>query len=109
VYAAAAAVAFLTELAAIAALAYAGAQASLALGVLLPVAFVVVWALVASPRARVQLSVRPKVAVRCTLLLASALALGLAGQWPLALVLAAVVVVDQAVLVALGRPVAGAG
>jgi len=107
-YAAAAAVAFLTELGAIAALAYAGAQVSVVLAVLLPLAFVVVWGVVASPRARVQLRLWPKVLVRCAILLASALALALAGQWVLGLVFAAVVLADQAVLVALGRPVAGA-
>ena len=106
-YAAAAAVAFLLELAALAALAYAGAQVSVVLAVILPVAFAAVWGLVASPRAPVRLPLWPTVVVRTAFLLAAALALGLAGRWPLAIAFAVLIFVDQAVLVSIGRPVAG--
>jgi Protein of unknown function (DUF2568) len=108
VYGAAAAVAFLLELAALAALAYWGSTVSVALAVLLPLALAAVWGLVASPRARVQLPPLPKTIVRCALLLSSAVALAAARQWTLAIVFAVAIVCDQAVLVAVGRPVAGA-
>ena len=107
-YAAAAAVAFLLELAALAALAYWGSTVFVVAAVLLPLAFAGIWALVASLRARVQLAPLPKTIVRCALLLASAVALAAAGARTLAIVFAVVIVCDQVVLSALGRPVAGA-
>jgi Protein of unknown function (DUF2568) len=111
-YGVAAAVAFLLELAGLASLAYWGAETgsggwAVALAIVAPAAMAVVWGLVASPRARVQLAAAPKVAVRLVVLLGCALALGVAGQALLALVLALVIVADVAVLAAVGRPVAG--
>jgi hypothetical protein len=78
------------------------------LAVVLPAAAAVLWATFASPRAPVELPVWPKTLVRCLVLLGSALALGVAGEVVLAVVFAAVVVADQAAMIALGEPVAGA-
>ena len=113
-YAAAATVAFLLELAALAALAYWGARAAdgawawvLAVGT--PLAAAVVWGLFAAPRARFPLSAAATVSVRLAVLLGSAAALAVAGRHVLAFVLALVVAADTIVLAALGRPVAGSG
>jgi Protein of unknown function (DUF2568) len=75
------------------------------LAVLAPLALAVLWGIFASPRARVHLGTRPKVALRLALLLGSALALAAAGQPMLAVVLTLVILADAAVLAALGRPV----
>lgn len=99
--------AFLLELCALAAVAYWGYTISVALAVVMPLALALIWGVFASPRARVALPKWPKFALRVGLLLASAVALAVAGQHGLALALAAAVVADSALLVALGRPVAG--
>ncbi len=111
-YAAAAAVAFLLELAAFAALGYWGAGAghgvwAWVLGVLTPLAAVVIWGTFAAPRAPVRLATTPKVALRLAVLLGSAVALAVAGERWLAVALAGVVLADELVLVAVGRPIAG--
>lgn len=112
-YPIAAAIAFLLELCALAALAYWGATAvggplAVILAVGLPLGAAVVWGTLAAPRASVRLADGPKTAVRLIVLLGSALALAVAGRQQMALVFALVVLVDIAVLAALGRPVAGA-
>jgi hypothetical protein len=113
VYAIAAGVAFLLELAALAALGYWGSTTGggawpVVVGIATPLAAAVLWGTFASPRARVPLATVPKLIVRLGVLLGAAVALAVAGRRTLALVLAVTVVVDQAVLMALGRPVAGA-
>jgi Protein of unknown function (DUF2568) len=113
VYALAAGVAFLLELAALAALGYWGRATGggawpVVLAIATPLAAALLWGTVASPRAPVRLPTAPKLAVRLAVLLGAAVALAVAGQPTLALLLAVTVVADQAVLVALGRPVAGA-
>ena len=99
--------AFVLELCALAALAYWGSTENLALAIATPLALAVIWGTFASPRAPVRLAQRPKFALRVGLLLGSALALGVAGRLWLALGLAAAVVLDNVLLAALGRPVAG--
>ena len=111
-YAVAAAVAFLLELAALAALAYWGSVTGTGvwawvLGVLTPLAAAVLWGIFASPRAPVRLASAPKLALRLAVLLGGAVALAVAGQRWLAVALAAAVFGDAA-LVAVGRPIAGA-
>lgn len=108
----AAAVAFLLELCALAALGYWGAVAghgawAFVLAALTPLAAAVIWGTFASPRAPVRVATAPKVALRLIVLLGGAAALAVAGQGWLALALAAVVVGDEAALIALGEPVAG--
>ena len=100
-------VAFLLELCALAAVAYWGYTESVVLAVVTPLVLAVIWGVFASPRARVALPQWPKLALRVGLLLASALALAVAGQHGLALALAVAVVADNVLLAALGRPVAG--
>jgi hypothetical protein len=112
-YAVAAAVAFLLELCALAALGYWGAHAgngvwAYVLAALTPLAAAVIWGTFLSPRAPVQLPTVPKVALRLAVLLGGALALAAAGRGLLAGALAAVVIADELVLVALGKSVAGA-
>jgi hypothetical protein len=114
VYAVAAAVAFLLELCALAALGYWGAYAgngawAYVLAAATPLAAAIVWGMFAAPRARFRLADRPKVAVRLVVLLGSAVALACAGREWLALAMALLTVADVAILAALGRPVAGAG
>jgi len=109
-YAVAAAVAFLLELAA---LAYWGAVTGTGvwawvLGVLTPLAAAVLWGAFASPRAPVRLANAPKLALRLSVLLGGAVALAVAGQRWLAVALAAAVIGDELALVAVGRPIAGA-
>ena len=101
-------IAFLLELCALAALAYWGSTGNLALAIVTPLALAVIWGIVASPRAPVALPQWPKFALRVGLLLGSALALAVAGRHGLALALAVAVLADNALLAALGRPVAGA-
>jgi hypothetical protein len=112
-YALAAAVAFLLELCALAALGYWGAVAghgvwAYVLAALTPLAAAVIWGTFASPRAPVRLATVPKVALRLGVLLGGAVALAAAGPTWLAVTLAVVIVSDEVALVALGRPVAGA-
>jgi len=66
-----------------------------------------VWALIASPRAPVQLPTGPKTGVRLLVLLGAAVSLAVAGSGVLAVVFGGVVVANTAVLAALGRPVPG--
>jgi len=66
-----------------------------------------VWALIASPRAPVQLPTAPKTGVRLLVLLGAAASLAVAGSGVLAVVFGGVVVANTAVLAALGRPVPG--
>ena len=113
-YGLAATVAFLLELCALAALGYWGAVAghgvwAYVVAALTPLAAAVIWGTFLSPRAPVRLPTVPKVALRLTVLLGGALALAAAGRGWLAVALAAVVIVDELVLVGLGQPVAGAG
>ena len=113
-YAVAATVAFLLELAALAALGYWGAVTghgawAYALAALTPLVAAVIWGTFASPRAPARLATVPKVALRVGVLLGGAFALAVAGQGWLAVALAAVIIGDEAALIALGRPVAGAG
>jgi hypothetical protein len=113
VYAFAATVAFLLELAALAALGYWGARTGhgawpWVLGVLTPLTAAVIWGTFASPRAPVRLPRGPKLALRLAVLFGGAVALGVAGQHWLAIVLAACVLGDELALVAAGRPIAGA-
>ena len=104
--------AFILELCALAALSYWGyvtGSGALAyvLAVLMPTLAALVWGLVASPRARVQLPAAPKTGVRLLVLLGSAIALAVAGSGVLAVVFGGVVIANTAVLVAVGRPVPG--
>ena len=112
-YAPAAAVAFLLELCALAALGYWGAVAghgawAYVLAALTPLVAVVIWGTFASPRAPIRLATVPKVALRLNVLLGGAVALAVAGPTWLAVTLAVVILGDEVALVALGRPVAGA-
>ena len=112
-YALAAAVAFLLELCALAALGYWGAVAghgawAYVLAALTPLVAVVIWGTFASPRAPIRLATVPKVALRLNVLLGGAVALAVAGPTWLAVTLAVVILGDEVALVALGRPVAGA-
>jgi hypothetical protein len=102
------AVAFLLELCALAALAYWGSTYNVVAAIVTPLALAVIWGIVASPRAPIALPPWPKFALRVGLLLGSAVALAVAGRPGLALGLAAAVVLDNGVLAAVGRPVAGA-
>jgi membrane protein implicated in regulation of membrane protease activity len=108
------AVAFLLELAALAALGYWGASAghgawAYVLAAITPLVAAVFWGTFASPRASVRLATVPKVAVRLRVLLGGAVALAVAGQGWRAIALATVIVGDEVALIALGEPVAGAG
>lgn len=112
-YAVAAAVAFLLELAALAALGYWGGVTGTGawawvLAALTPLAAAVLWGTFASPRAPVRLPVAPKIALRLAVLLGGNVALAVAGQRWLAVAFAAVVIGDELALLAVGRPVAGA-
>jgi Protein of unknown function (DUF2568) len=112
VYLAAATVAFVLELCALAALSYWGyvtgsGVLAYVLAVVMPTLAAVVWGLVASPRARVQLPAGPKTGVRLLVLLGAAVALAVAGSGALAVAFGVIVLVNTAVLAALGRPVPG--
>jgi hypothetical protein len=112
-HALAATVAFLLELCALAALGYWGAVAghgawAVVLAALTPLVAAAIWGTFASPRAPVRLATVPKVALRLAVLLGGAVALAVAGQSWLAVVLAAAIVADEVALIALGEPVAGA-
>jgi Protein of unknown function (DUF2568) len=78
------------------------------LGALTPLAAAVVWGTFLSPRASVRLPTVPKVALRLAVLLGGAVALAAAGREWLAVAFAAIMIVDELVLVAIGRPIAGA-
>ncbi len=110
---------FLAELAGIAAMAYAGATVladpwvQLLAAVGAPVAFVVTWAVVVAPKARNPLPQRDRQLVGTGLLVLAGVALVAAGQPGLGVAYAAIVLVDQALLLARCVParaaVAGTG
>jgi len=101
---------FLTELAGLAAVAYAGFQVTAPLpmpvhvvtGVAAAIGFAVLWGLVAAPRTDNGLSQPVKTVIGSGLLLLAAASLAVAGRPDLAAVLAVVVIVDNAVLSVLG-------
>ena len=100
---------FLAELAAIAAMGYAGFQVVAPMplpaiaGIGAAAAFVVVWALVAAPKTANGLSQQRKDIIGTALLLTAAGALAVAGQSTLAIGLAGVVVVNAALLFVFGQ------
>jgi hypothetical protein len=96
--------AFLLELAALVAYGIWGDRVGgLALGVALPLAVAVLWGLALSPRARIRSPARPKLGLRVGVLLLSAAGLAAAGHVAFSIGLAAAVLADNALLVALGR------
>jgi Protein of unknown function (DUF2568) len=103
------AVAFLLELAALAAYAVWGDDvAGIGPAIAVPVVVAVIWGAALSPRAPIRLAPAPKVALRLGVLLLSAVALGWAGHRGWAIALGAVVLADTVLLAALGRAVPGA-
>ena len=97
------AVVFGLELAALAAFAIWGDHVGgLALAVALPVLVAGVWGYALSPRARLRIPGRPKLAARVAVLLLSSVALWAAGHHGWAVALGAVILVDNALLVVLG-------
>lgn len=100
------AVAFLVELAALAAYAAWGKDVEgVALAIAMPVAIAAFWGVFCSPRRRIDVGRWPTFGLRLVVLLGAALAVG--GGWGVALAVA--VMLDDAALAAVGRPVAGAG
>jgi len=96
-------VAFALELAALAAFAIWGDHfGGVALAVALPVLVAAVWGYALSPRARLRIPRRPKLAARVAVLLLSAVALWAAGHHGWALALGSVVLADNALLAVLG-------
>jgi hypothetical protein len=99
---------FALELAALAALAVAGASVDAAFGVrlllavLAPLAAAAVWGAWCAPRARRRLPTGPRIAVELLVLLSGAAALALAGHTVPAAILAGLVVVNETLLVVLG-------
>ena len=103
------AIAFLLEVAALAAYAVWGDHvAGIGLAIAAPVVVAIVWGAALSPRARIRLSSVPKVALRLGVLLLAAVALGWAGHRDWAIALGAAVLADTVLLGALGRAVPGA-
>ena len=99
------AVAFLVELAALAAYAAWGNDVQgIVLAIVVPVAIAIFWGVFCAPRRRIDVGRWPTFGLRLVVLLGGALALG--GGWGIALAVA--VMLDYAALAALGRPVAGA-
>jgi hypothetical protein len=97
------AVAFLLELAALAAYAVWGNHVGgAALAVVLPVLVAALWGYALSPRARIRLPRRLKLGARVTVLLLSAAGLWAAGDHGWALALGIAVLVDSALLAILG-------
>ncbi|MES1246845.1 MAG: DUF2568 domain-containing protein [Actinomycetota bacterium] len=97
-------VAFLAELAALAAYAVWGYDVGgVALAIAMPLAVAMVWATFCSPKRRFDLGTWPTFGLRLVVLLGGALAVG--GGWGVAL--AAAVMLDYALLAALRRPIAG--
>ncbi len=101
---------FLLELVGIAALAYWGytavesAPLQIALAVIGPAVLISVWGRVVAPRAQNQIGQALRVRIGSGILLVAALALGLAGQPTLALAFAALVVINDLLLLILGGP-----
>ncbi len=81
---------------------------ALVLAAVTPLAAATIWGTFASPRAPVRLATVPKVALRLAVLLGGAVALAVAGQSWLPVVLAVAIVADEVALIGLGEPVAGA-
>jgi hypothetical protein len=97
-------VAFLVELAALAAYAAWGYDVGgIAPAIVMPLAIAVLWGAVCAPKRRIDVGLWPTFALRLVVLLGGAFAVG--GGWGIALAVA--VVLDYAVLAALRRPVAG--
>jgi len=97
------AVAFGLELAALAAFALWGDDVGgLALAVALPVLVAAVWGYALSPRARLRIPRRPKLAARVGVLLLSAVALWAAGHRGWAVALGLAILIDNALLTVLG-------
>ncbi len=102
------AIRFLAELAGVAALGFVGATVPgetplrVALGIGAPLALIVVWAIIVAPNARNRLPLRVRSLIGTALLVAVGGLLTIAGQpaWGIALV--AVVLVDEALSIALG-------
>ena len=99
---------FALELAAIAALAYWGASLngsllSAVMMVLAPLAMIVVWGRWAAPKASRRLPVSARIPLELTILLGAALALLAAGEDAVAAVFAAAVLLNAALLTALGQ------
>ena len=99
---------FALELFGIAALAYWGFSSAnsvvppVVLGVGAALGLIVVWSLVAAPKARNRLPQRQRTLIGTALLLGTAVALGVAGQPGIAFVFAAVTIANQAMLILLG-------
>lgn len=104
------AIRFLLELAGIAALAYWGWTATdnvtmrLVLGLGAPALLIVLWSLVVAPRATNPIPQQQRMLIGSGLLEVAALALFLAGQPLLALAFAVLIVLNLALMIALGGP-----
>jgi uncharacterized protein DUF2568 len=95
------ALAFLLELAALAALAYWGWGTAGALVVAAPAAWIALWAVFGSPRAKVKLSSGGHLAFEIAMFGAAAVALWASGQTAWAIVFAVVWVMNRALVAAL--------
>jgi hypothetical protein len=91
---------FLLELAAIAALAYAGSAVSIVLGIAAAVVVIVAWGRFAAPRSEHRLPRGPRIVFELAVFAAAAVALALAGAPVLGAVLAAVVALNAALMTA---------
>lgn len=102
------AIRFLAELAGIAALGFIGATVPsetvlrVVLGIGLPLALIVVWGLVVAPKAHNDLPQRVRQVIGTVLLVVVGVALALAGHPLWGIALAAVAIVDQLLVLALG-------
>lgn len=93
---------FLLELCALAALAYWGSQTgstavSIVLAIAAPLAMAVIWGLLVAPKATRQLQGLRRLALEIVLFGAAAAGLAVAGQWLLAAIFAAAVVISELV------------
>jgi hypothetical protein len=96
---------FLLELAAIAALAYAGAQVgsgvvAVLVAIALPLVFIGLWGYFAAPRSEHRLTTAPRVTFELGMFAAAAVALALAGSAILAVAFAVVALLNAALLFA---------
>lgn len=102
------AIRFLLELLGVGAIAYAGATVPaqpawrFVLGIGAPLALVVIWSLVVAPRADNPIPLRARELIGTGLLVIVAAALAIAGQPGWGVALAAVAMVDQILIIALG-------
>jgi hypothetical protein len=94
--------AFVLELAALAALAYWGWGVAWGLAIAAPAAWIVLWAVFGSPRARVKLSPSRHLAFEVVMFGSAAVALWAAGQPVWAIVFAAVWAVNRSLIAARG-------